>query len=101
MKKHLLNGKWNMSCGGYSAVGNIPGSVYSFLYLDNEILPNPHYRDNEKIYEKLLENDFTFEKSFTFSKFLHPVHLVFEGLDTLCDVFLNGSFVASTDNMHF
>ena len=53
MKKHFLNGKWNMTGNGYEVTGNIPGSIYSFLHIDNKILPDAYYRDNEKIY---LEN---------------------------------------------
>ena len=36
-----------MTGAGYSCCGNIPGSVYSFLYIDNKLLPDPYYRDNE------------------------------------------------------
>ena len=39
MKKYSLNGIWKMTGNGYTVEGKIPGSVYSFLYLDNH-LPN-------------------------------------------------------------
>ena len=38
MKKYALNGKWRMTGNGYDVEGNIPGSVYSFLYIDNKLL---------------------------------------------------------------
>ena len=100
MKKHLLDGKWRMTGNGYDVEGKIPGSVYSFLYLDNKLLPDPHYRDNEKLYIALAEHEYTFERSFEHTPTEHKTSLVFEGLDTLCTVYLNEKKVADTANMH-
>lgn len=100
MKKLSLNGKWKMTGAGYEVYGNVPGSVYSFLHVDNSILPDPFYRDNEEIYLKLSEHEFVFEREFDFVKTANPTYIVFEGLDTLCDIFLNGKKVAFVDNMH-
>lgn len=100
MKTIDLCGLWRMHGGGYSVEGNIPGSVYSFLHIDNEILPDPHFGENEDIYLSLAGEEFTFEREFEYSKQDSPVFLVFEGLDTLCSVYLNGAIVAETDNMH-
>ena len=100
MKKYSLNGKWQMSGNGYAVEGNIPGSVYSFLYMDNALLPDPYYRDNEDIYLELAEHEYTFTKTFKSDENFRPTSLVFDGLDTLCDVYLNGEKIAETDNMH-
>ncbi len=100
MKRLSLNGRWKMTGGGYEVYGNVPGSVYSFLHVDNNILPDPFYRNNEEVYLKTAENEFAFERSFNYKKSTSPAYLVFEGLDTLCDIFLNGKWVAYTDNMH-
>ena len=100
MKKYLLDGKWRMTGNGYDVEGNIPGSVYSFLYLDNKLLPDPHYRDNELIYTALAEHEYTFERKFDYVPTANATHLVFEGLDTLCSVYLNGKMIAETSNMH-
>ena len=67
MKKLLLNGKWNMQGAGFCCDGTIPGSVYSFL-IDNKLMDDPFYRDNEREALKLMENDFTFSKKFIFQK---------------------------------
>lgn len=100
MKKIFLDGIWKMQGGGYAVSGNIPGSVYSFLHIDNGILPDPHFGENEDIYLALAGEEFSFERSFEYSKQECPTFLVFEGLDTLCSVYLNGTLVAETDNMH-
>ena len=100
MKKISLNGKWNMSGNGYHVEGNIPGSVYSFLHVDNKILPDPYFRDNEDLYFEIANHEYSFEKVFSHEKPAHPTKLVFEGLDTICSIFLNGVHLGDTENMH-
>ncbi len=100
MKKTYLSGIWHMSGNGYTVEGNIPGSVYSFLHVDNKILPDPYFRDNEDIYTTLGEKDFTFGRKFEHKSTGNEIFLVFEGLDTLCSIYLNDRLVAETDNMH-
>ena len=63
MKKIFLDGSWKMQGGGYSVCGNIPGSVYSFLHIDNDILPDPHFGENEDIYLALANEEFVFDES--------------------------------------
>jgi len=99
MKKYLLNGTWNMAGGGYACEGSVPGSVYSFL-LDKELIPDPYYRTNELEATEILENDFDFSRKFEFTKTDAPVLLHCGGLDTLCDIYINGKHIAHTDNMH-
>lgn len=99
MKALSLNGTWRMTGGGYDVCGTVPGSMYSFL-LNAGLMEDPYYRDNEFSALALSHNDYTFERTFTFEKGAHRYLLRFEGLDTLCDVSLNGTHVAHTDNMH-
>lgn len=100
MKKQSLNGLWHMTGGGYDCTGTVPGSVYSFL-LDKGLIPDPYYRTNELSALEILENDFTFRRTFLFEKSGDsPVLLCCDGLDTLCDLYLNDRLVANTDNMH-
>ena len=99
MQKFNLKGIWQMQGAGFNCEGTVPGSVYSFL-LENKLMDDPFYRDNERDALKLMENDFDFFKKFFFSKADFPVLLHCDGLDTLCDIYINGKFVAHTDNMH-
>jgi len=99
MRKMALNGTWKMTGGGYACEGTIPGSVYSFL-LEKELIPDPYWRANELQILPIMENDFEFCRTFTFDAADVPVYLVCEGLDTLCDIYLNGKHVAHTENMH-
>lgn len=80
----------------------IPGSVYSGL-LENGKMEDPFWRDNELAALKLMDNDFVFKTSFDVPEDIlssDEVILCFEGLDTICDVTLNGTLIGHTENMH-
>ncbi len=99
MTKLTLNGIWQLKGAGYECEGTIPGSVYSFL-LDNNLMDDPFYRMNELEAHALMDNDFEFTRTFDFTPTGDTVLLHCEGLDTLCDIYVNGVHVAHTDNMH-
>lgn len=98
MKKFSLNGLWTLQGAGYETEGTVPGSVYSFL-LDAKLMDDPFYRDNELQALSLMDNEFTFSRKFDYHS-NNAVLLHCDGLDTLCDIYINGSHVAYTDNMH-
>lgn len=101
-----LSGSWELEIIGESVfAGNklsavVPGSVYAAL-LDGGKIPDPFWRDNELDALKLMDNDFVFSRSFDLD---YPgagnILLICEGLDTLCDLELNGNLVGHADNMH-
>ena len=103
MIREMLNGRWAMRTGdGDPVEGTIPGSVYSFL-LDAGRMKDPFFGDNELEALALMENDYTFFRTFRPSSALLLSHfqvLRFDGIDTLSDIYLNGRMLGSTDNMH-
>lgn len=99
MTELSLNGIWKMAGAGFDCEGTIPGSVYSFL-LDNKLMDDPYYRQNELEAQKLLDHEFIFYRTFDFKLNGEKVLLHCNGLDTLCDIYINGEHVAHTDNMH-
>ncbi len=110
MQKYTLNGEWNFKIIGRDAdllpedgiEAQIPGSVYSAL-LAKELIPDPYYRDNELKLLPLMENDFSFERNFVPEEALFScdkVVLRFDGIDTLADIYLNGTHLGSACNMH-
>lgn len=99
MEKFTLNGKWRVTSNTYDTVGDVPGSVYSAL-LSNGLMEDPFYRDNERTATGITDEEFVFSKEFTYTKPSDSVLLVCEGLDTLCDIYINGQFVAHANNMH-
>jgi beta-mannosidase len=99
MEKFILNGTWQITSNRYQTTGEVPGSVYSAL-LANGLMEDPFYRDNERKALSIMDEDFTFARQFAYTKKSDSVLLVCEGLDTRCDIYLNGKFVAHANNMH-
>ena len=99
----LLHDNWQMKIVGQDFMPvTIPGSVYSGL-LENGKMEDPFWRDNELAALKLMDNDFVFKTSFDVPEDIlssDEVILCFEGLDTICDVTLNGTLIGHTENMH-
>jgi beta-mannosidase len=100
MRIQSLNGAWEMGFEGGVVPADIPGSVYSTL-LNAGKIPDPFWRDNELAALELMDREYTFARSFDLDlpageKFL----LRCEGLDTLCEIELNGKVIGNADNMH-
>ncbi|MCL1819610.1 MAG: glycoside hydrolase family 2 protein [Oscillospiraceae bacterium] len=104
MQKQSLNGLWNLSIIGGTLSGEalpaqIPGSVYAAL-LEQRKMEDPYYRMNELDALKIMEGDFTFTRSFDMETSHGKTLLRCEGLDTICDLQLNGQSLGRADNMH-
>lgn len=84
---------------GYDVYGTIPGSVYSFL-LENNSEGDPYFRNNEQKFLELMEHEYEFSNEFNWEETEGKVFLHCDGLDTLCELYLNGKKIAYTDNMH-
>lgn len=96
--KNLIE-NWILEANGKEYNTKIPTSVYNTL-LENGDIEDPYYRDNELKYLPLNDMDYVFKTSFEVDNNKKNTELVFEGLDTICKVFLNGSLIGDTDNMH-
>lgn len=80
----------------------VPGTLFSDM-LREGLLRRPYYRFQEKEMLSLAEQDYEYRCSFRVTEELFDRErqfLVFEGLDTITEVFLNEVLVAKTDNMH-
>lgn len=104
MIKLELNGDWKLRNeeGKTLCPVKVPGSVISGLYAAGKI-EHPYYRDNEYVTRELFQKDYEFVRQFEISKELweeDELTLICEGLDTLTQIYINGSQIASTDNMH-
>lgn len=110
MIRKRIDDNWTLRVLGDNAFGipdepiamKVPGTVFSTL-LEAGKMPDPYYRDNELNAERLMENDFACETSFTLpaaERQADRVILRFNGLDTLADVYLNGRLIGSADNMN-
>lgn len=99
MRTYLLNGVWQLNGNGFSCEGKVPGSVLSFL-LDNKIIDDPFYRDNEDKAFAILNNEYEFSREFDLAEIKSEMFLCCDGLDTLATIYLNDKLVAKTKNMH-
>src|SRR5437870_7876707 len=79
----------------------VPGCVHTDL-LDNKLIEDPFYRDNEKRLQWIGKTDWEYQTLFNVTAEILArtnLELVFEGLDTYASVFLNNEPLISTDNM--
>ena len=80
----------------------VPGSVYQ-AYLDAGKMEDPFYRDNEEKELNLMKQDFEFATTFDAEEALREADrtvLRFDGIDTLGEIYLNGTHLGDTENMH-
>lgn len=105
MQKLLLNGTWTLEIpgSGFGMVSaSVPGSVYHDL-LNAQLIPDPFYRDNEMDALKLMDNNFHYSRAFHVTEDLldcDALLLRCEGLDTIAEIYINGTAAGSADNMH-
>lgn len=85
--------KWNFAA--------VPGTVHTDL-LNNKLIDDPFYSDNELRLGWISECDWIYEKEFNLPEdytLSSPVRLVFEGIDTIAEIFLNEISLGKVENM--
>ena len=98
-----LNNGWEFSQVGKGEwlPATVPGTVHQDL-MDNDKLVNPFYGMNEEKVQWVEKEDWQYRTTFTLTKeqlARQAAVLIFEGLDTYADIYLNGSLLERTDNM--
>ncbi|MFC2134699.1 glycoside hydrolase family 2 protein [Bacteroidota bacterium] len=79
----------------------VPGTVHTDL-LNNKLIDDPFYSDNESKLYWINEVDWIYETFFDYPDNFEkekPVKIVFEGLDTIAKVYLNKKEIGSSNNM--
>lgn len=97
-----LKGKWSLSSKDIENLEvNIPGSVISAL-VNNKIIDNPYFGNNEEVARSYLQNDYVFKKEFHLEKeqLRQFNYLCLEGIDTIAEVILNGKTIAKSQDFH-
>ena len=98
-----LCGKWNLigsdeTGAPFSIDAQVPGCVHTDLK-NAGFIGDMFYRDNSKLVQWIEDKDFVYQKSFEVDRILPNAYLEFDGLDTYCDIFLNGDKIGSADDM--
>ena len=104
MKQQFLHENWEMRQVGKDAflAATVPGSVYGDL-LANGKMEDPFWKDNENEACALMEEDYEYVGRFDCQEGLldsDRVVLRFDGIDTVADVWLNGTRLGSPISMH-
>lgn len=115
LKKIKLNDKWYFSLSkNYNPTkvlidkrlkfhkqfpATVPGTIHTDL-LNNKIIDDPFYSNNELRMDWIPECDWLYQTKFDFKGNLkNNIDLVFEGLDTITEIYLNNIRLGGTDNM--
>jgi beta-mannosidase len=80
---------------------SVPGTIHTDLLASN-LIPEPFYSDNENKLQWIGEFDWSYKTTFNLPKNFEPgkqINLVFEGLDTVADLFLNDEKIGTVNNM--
>ena len=96
-----LSGKWELKNDDYVLTGHVPGDV-SDDFMQAGLIKDPYFYDNYKESLWITQTDWRYERTFEvrLSKLDEYTYLLFDGVDTFSDVYLNGVKVGSTANMH-
>lgn len=104
VKVQSLNDGWRFRQGRaeiwYPAT--VPGTVHTDL-MANEIIDDPYFRLNERAVQWVDKEDWMYESTFTADASQVAdtnQEIVFYGLDTYADVYLNHELLLKADNMH-
>jgi beta-mannosidase len=103
VSQQSLNGSWQLRQAGTDEwlPGTVPGGVHLDLMAAGRI-SDPFVGDEELRVQWVAESDWEYRREFTVEAAVageERLFLVFDGLDTLADVRLNGELLGSADNM--
>jgi len=103
VEKISLDGFWELKNSEKSVEidAQVPGTVFEAL-LENNIIEDPFYGENEHAMIWVYESNWFYEKEFNLDpEFLEHKHIIlrFNGLDTIAEVNLNGELIGSTNDM--
>lgn len=104
MKIFSLNGCWQGECFNASGTktfdfsGNVPGCVHTDL-AGTHIPEDIFYRNNADECQWIENCDWRYTKEFALTEVSAKASLVFEGLDTYADIYLNNTLIGAVDNM--
>ncbi|ALS99783.1 beta-mannosidase [Lacimicrobium alkaliphilum] len=98
-----LNGAWQFRQQGEQQwlPATVPGCNFTDL-LANQRIEDPFFRDNETNLQWIEREDWHYRRTFELNSELtgcDAIELVAEGLDTFCDIFLNGHRLGRSENM--
>lgn len=96
-----INNNWQFKYHGKWYPATIPGNIHDDL-LKNKLIPNPYYGTNEDSVQWVADSTWTyrllFDKDCVGKTNFENHKLVFEGLDTYAEVYVNGIKLKNNDD---
>ncbi len=101
MKQQIIQ-KWEIHTeSGLNINAKVPGDITADLFRAEKIA-DPLWGMNHKGLHWVIESDFTYRTEFDVADDVYEqeeIILSFDGIDTFSEIYLNGQFLGSTDNM--
>lgn len=102
-ERNLSSEKWQFKNSKENKwlTASVPGTVHLDL-MNNKLIPDPYKDENEKKVQWVENEDWDYQTVFKISaKELENQNadLIFHGLDTFSEIYLNGKLLKKTDNM--
>jgi beta-mannosidase len=95
---YVLDKKINLEQGKYLGA-EVPGTIHTDL-INNNIIDDPFYSNNENKLDWIANCEWIYKKEFNIDKLADEEYqIVFDGLDTIAEIYLNDSLVGLTKNM--
>lgn len=101
MNRINLNGEWLLRQEGLCSEtikATVPGDIHNDL-LNAGAIDAPYFGDNSKKCSWVVEKDWKYIKIFNITELNEKTYIVFDGIDTVSTIYLNGVKIAETDNM--
>ena len=101
--QYSLNGDWEFrqqNKGGWFPA-TVPGCNFTDL-IDNDLIEDPFYKDNELQLQWIEQENWEYRHEFELTASQlesQQIELVAEGLDTFCDIYINGERIGDGENM--
>lgn len=99
-----INKNWliRSTNGGKEYISDLPATVANVLYTSSD-MPDPYFGENEWDCFERLRQDYIFTNTFDLTQQQlegDRLVMVFDGIDTVADIFLNNQKLDSVNNMH-
>ncbi len=101
INKQILNDNWHFRYKGQWKASKVPGSIHLDL-LSNDEIKNPFIGTNEEDLRWISARDWDYKLTFKVEKKIFEqknIFILFEGVDTYSEIFLNDQKILSTNNM--
>lgn len=96
--KEIILKEWELDYQGDTYSVQVPGDLLIDLYKNGRI-EDPYYAENLHRMRKYLEEEYIYRTKFLLSEIDNNVSIIFDGIDTYSEIYINGHLLGKTENM--